>query len=204
MWRRWNNPPPDLPLRRAVHLGVGTSLPLLALVLPGPWALLPPALLLALWGVPDLARLRWPALNRLFWWAFRPFLKEAEARRPTGATWLLLSALAVLGLFPRPVAVLALLYLSLGDPASALVGRRWGRHRLGGKSLEGALALLAVALAVGLALGPRVGAGPWWVPALGALAVALADLLPLRVDDNLTLPLAGAGAMALAGALAGP
>jgi phytol kinase len=84
--------------------------------------------------------------------------------------------------------VVAVLVLALGDSAAALVGRRYGRHRYRAvgtsRSLEGSLALFAVAFAVALA--PLGIVCALAVAAVAAVAEALA---PPSVD-NLVLPLA--------------
>ncbi len=92
-------------------------------------------------------------------------------------------------IFPRTIAVAAMLYNSLGDAAAALVGRRWGRHRVHwGKSWEGAGAAFIVNLGIGLLL---PGIAP--IPAIvGAVAGAAIEFAPLPLDDNLRVTL-GAG-----------
>jgi len=82
--------------------------------------------------------------------------------------------------------------VGLADPAASIIGRRWGRVRLGKGTLEGAVAFMLVAsivLAVTVEGGLR--------PLLVALVVTVVELLPLPLDDNLTVPLAVAGTLAL-------
>lgn len=105
--------------------------------------------------------------------------------------------------------------LGLGDAASALVGVAYGRQRLPWnrrKSLEGTAAGLAAGFLAGSFLGalPYVVAGMaipplfYGVVLVGAMAGALAETVP-RVEDNLVVPLAAAGAMfLLAGAVGLP
>jgi dolichol kinase len=99
--------------------------------------------------------------------------------------------LAILA-FERELAIPAMLYAQLGDPAAEIVGRTWGRHRIpGGKSLEGSLGCCAANLVVGLACCQVLPLAPG-VAALGALAAAVAEALPLPVSDNLLMaPLSG-------------
>ncbi|MFW6303540.1 MAG: hypothetical protein ACOC2L_02870, partial [Candidatus Sumerlaeota bacterium] len=82
-----------------------------------------------------------------------------------------------------------------GDPIAALVGKRWGRHKLPvvkEKSWEGSLASLALCLFLGAALtfGPETrGMGlAFGVAAIGALAFAVTEALPIPLDDNFYLP----------------
>ena len=72
----------------------------------------------------DLVRFRMAGLNRLFLRWLAPLLKHDEDHKITGASYMLAAALIAFLIFDRQVAVLALLFLALGDPAAALVGSR--------------------------------------------------------------------------------
>jgi len=78
----------------------------------------------------------------------------------------------------------------LADAAAALVGRRWGRHRWGSLSatMEGTAAFVGTGLLAMVAFG-SVGLLP---AAAGVLGGAVAELLPLRLNDNIRVPLAAA------------
>ena len=92
-------------------------------------------LLLALLGVVavtvELARARSPRVRALFVGAVGALLREHEHRGWSGATWLLAAYALSVVLFPRDVAVAAMLAAGLGDAAAAVVGRsvveRWDR-----------------------------------------------------------------------------
>ena len=112
------------------------------------------------------------------------------------ATWYC-TALFILALTGSTlVCSIAVLVLGVGDPAAALVGRRWGRVKLlNGRSLEGSVTFVATAGLTTVAfLSLFVTTVPFRdVLALSfsaALAGALAELLSRRVDDNLTIPVA--------------
>ena len=105
-------------------------------------------------------------------------------------------------LFPsRPYIVAAgVLPMAYGDSAAALVGKRYGKRALvGGKTLEGALAMFSVSLAaLVLSLAYLTAFYPLTLargllPALAAsIVVAVAELLSPRGFDNVTVPLLGA------------
>ncbi len=130
---------------------------------------------------------------------FSVLLKPAEVRRVTGATFMLVGALACLLLFGSQAAGLAVLFLALGDPAAALVGVRAKGPRVWGKSPVGTAAFVVVALA-GAAVARWLGLATWR-PALvvAAMVAAAVELLPLPVDDNLVIPLVTAFVLSLAG-----
>ena len=143
----------------------------------------------------DLVRFRVGWLNRHFLRWLAPLLKGSETNRITGATYLIIAALAVFGLFDSTIAAASLLFLSLGDPAAALVGRPMPGPRIWGKSPGGTAAFLAVSLAVvGLLTGVGVIEYHWGL-LVGAAVAALVELASLPPDDNLTVPLISGGAM---------
>lgn len=96
------------------------------------------------------------------------------------------------------MALPALLFVAVGDPAAALVGTRFPGPRFWGKSPSGGVAFVAAALAVWAVL-CAFGFGQWsWAIIVGAVGAALVELAPLLVDDNLTVPLIAGAVMTLA------
>lgn len=144
----------------------------------------------------DAARLVSPAWNRRVFGAFARLLRERERDRLTGASYSLLALAVAVWAFPPAVVGAAFLYHSVGDTAAGWVGRRWGRGRWRGKSVEGSAALLG---AGSLTAWPFVGA----VPAVAGAAAAAAVELALPIDDNLSVPLVGGATAFAATALAG-
>lgn len=144
----------------------------------------------------ELARRRIRPVRYAFLRRTRTLLRPHERNRLAGATWMALAYLAAVLLFPKPVAVAAMLFNGLGDSAAALVGKRWGRHRTGwGKSWEGFAAGLAAGCAVALAVWAAAPGVPLAAGLAGALAASAAEMAPLPLDDNLRVTLAGGAAM---------
>ena len=155
--------------------------------------------------VVELARRRSPRVRALFVDTVGALLREHEHRAWTGASWLLAAyALSVL-LFPRAVAIAAMLAAGLGDAAAAVVGRSVAaaRARRGTvatavrrKTLAGSVACAVVTFACALLVAA--------LPPVSALAAALAasiverwdDPLGIAIDDNVRVALA-AGVAAL-------
>lgn len=182
--------------RRAFHLLAGSTLPLIILFLPleaAQWLLVAGSL-----GAVLLELLR-GLMSGVNDWLVRtlPLFKAAESRQVTGATFMWLSATLLVFVAEKEIAVLAMLYLSVGDPFAALVGVRDHRARLFGKSLAGTAAFAIAALGAGLlaTLHPDVPLAWWLAP--GALAAALAELAPVPLDDNITVPIVAAAVMTL-------
>lgn len=181
--------------RRAFHIVSGSVLPLSALVVPV-WLVVSVTALGTIAGVGlELTRRRSPSLNRWFVDHFSVLLKREESTRWLGSTYFLISTLVAFLAFDKYVAILALLFLSVGDPFAAVIGERIGRTRLGKKSLEGTAGFVVASLVVG---GVVVGAGaevPFPAVFLGAIVGGLVELAALPPDDNLTVPLAAGGVM---------
>lgn len=130
----------------------------------------------------------------------RRMLRPGERTALAGATWLAIGYLLVALLLPGPVAVAAILYGALGDPAAALVGGAAGIGRTSwGKSWSGFAGGFGMDLAVGLAV-PGIATGP---AVFGALAASLLELLPLPLDDNFRTTVGGGVALYIA-TLVGP
>ncbi len=183
--------------RRLIHITAGSFFPVLLIFFPRIPVL---SASLAVFGVAlavEIARLRYPEVNR---WVIRrvgSLMKPAEHSRPLGVTYWLASTPLVIGVMPQPVAVLVLLYLAVGDSVAPVVGGRYGRHHLFGKTLEGSAAFLASCLAVGwvlLATGLETSVPVMFV---GAVAAAIVELVPSPMNDNVKVPLATGGLLVL-------
>ncbi|MFH1006874.1 MAG: hypothetical protein V1800_05135 [Candidatus Latescibacterota bacterium] len=134
----------------------------------------------------DLLRMSHSLVARIFLKVFGPLLRDHEkGERLTGSTYLLIGSFLSVWGFGARIATLVLLYLILGDAVAALVGRRWGRVRLGKKTLEGSASCLFVC--VGIALISRFV--PVHAALVGALVATFVEWLPWSIDDNITIPI---------------
>ena len=138
-------------------------------------------------------RLFAPKARKWIHWIFDPIMRVAEEKKVSGATYLLIGAGLTIYFFPKPYAIVSLLMLTLSDTAAALIGVAYGKTKLWAKSLEGSLAFFASA-AVIVSLTPGIGFKEGLV---GVLTGTLTELLPIPLNDNLTIPLITAGAMTL-------
>jgi len=137
---------------------------------------------------PEVIALRAPWINRLLVRAEEEFRESAMIPY---AIAVLLTILTV----PKLAAIVAVYTLAIADPLAAVVGIQWGRRRLANhRSLEGSAAFFGATLVIAsVVLAEGADGSPL---AIGASAVtiafmaALCELLPLRIDDNLTIPLA--------------
>lgn len=170
--------------RKLVHLGA-IVLPVLYYFLPEPIGRIGLLVLSAAVVILDVFRLRSSAARATFALLFGPLIRQHEVWSLTGATYLLFSSVVCVFLFERPVAVAAISFLVLGDLMAAVIGGRYGRIRVWGKTVEGAVACLITCLVVVYVIPDLpLGAG-----LAGAFIAALVEVVPLPLDDNLSIPL---------------
>lgn len=176
-------------MRALVHIAVGLAISVTAFFLPRGIMLL--VLGLAALGVLliDLIRLREPGFNAWFCRFLQPFLRDYEATRLLGASFLIVASLVVYTVFNLQIAVLAISFLAIGDPLARLVGERFGRWKLFRKNIEGLLACLIVCLATASIWRYAGLSVPLAVALTGAVGATIAESLPIAIDDNLTIPL---------------
>ncbi len=183
--------------RKVYHLAGGLGLLALYFILGREHALLVyTALFLAVLAV-EAARLTNPALNQFILTRFGSFIRTSEANRLTGTAPYIFGIGLTLALYHRDIATAAICFLAFGDVAATTIGERYGKTKIGKKSLEGTLAFIVVAVIVGLLL-PLAGVSlARSIIVAGALAAAGVELLPLPVNDNLLIPLVSGGVMQL-------
>ena len=120
--------------------------------------------------------------NRFFGDMTRP---HEHANHLTGATCLFIGSLLVVYLFPKDIAVVAMLFILVGDPTACLVGTAFGKIKLSrSKTLEGTLAFIVASMVV-----------TWWFPGVpqyvklvGAVVAGGLEHITWRLDDNLIIP----------------
>jgi dolichol kinase len=127
---------------------------------------------------------------RWFGWLLRKHEADSKSKRLTGATNILFSAIVCVMIFPKIITVNAFAILIVSDITSALVGRRFGKHRFFQKSLEGATGFFVSAIVVVL-LAPKIEGIPmeYVVGIIAAAAGAVTESLSTTVDDNISVPL---------------
>ena len=184
--------------RRLWHLVGGSFFPILALFIPKGILLITLGIMTAIFVAWEIVRFAFPRVNRWMVSHLGVILKEEERYRLTGSTYLLLSSVAVFLLFEKYVAITSLLFLSVGDLMATVVGERFGRRIVFNKSPEGSFACLASCLLIGMVMTTVSPAIVLPVAMVGAVSTTIVELLPIPIDDNLTIPLLSAGVMTLA------
>jgi dolichol kinase len=189
----------DLETRRQLIHMSGIAIPFYLQWSYYTWGLITPllSLLLAIVSLYLLSmsykrKFRVPVVSRIIDTTERPGVIEVSPAK--GALMFLVGSTIALVLFSFNIAIVAaaIAVLALGDSFSTLAGKRLGRHRITynkEKSLEGSLFGFIAAFAGAWAL------VSWPIAFVGALGGMLAESLPLKVDDNLIIPIAAALSM---------
>lgn len=148
----------------------------------------------------EIARRFWPFFKQithtLIGKILRPHENEDSFFSLTGAFYVVLAALVSIILFSKPVAMAAISIMILADTAAALIGRKFGAHKLGEKSVEGSTAFFIFSLAILLSF-IHVGLNISWIQAIIISIFATALELysqKIKIDDNLSIVI-GVGSM---------
>jgi dolichol kinase len=143
----------------------------------------------------DRVRMAYPdVVARHAAWVNRVLVRAEEQVRESAMTPFAIAVLLTILAVPKLAALVAIFTLAIADPLAAIVGIRFGRRRLAEhRTVEGTLAFLIATVAIA-ALVLRWGSDATALPiagsaaAIGVIAVGC-ELLPLRIDDNLTIPI---------------
>jgi len=188
---------PDKLWRRLWHLAGGLFFPIMAFFIPREALLITVGVITGIFVAWEVARFVSSRINRWSVSHLGMVLKREEQFQPTGTTLLLLASFLVFLLFDKYIAITALLFVAVGDPVAAIVGSRFGKHRLSEKTVEGSMACLASCLIVGMLMTKASATLTLPTVTCGAICATVTELLPIPADDNFTMPLSSAVVMAL-------
>jgi dolichol kinase len=136
---------------------------------------------------PDVVARRAPWVNRFL-------LRAEEEVREAAMTPFAIAVLLTILTVPKRAALVAIYTLAIADPLAAIVGIRFGRRRVThNRTVEGSCAFFAATVTIAAVVlhwgdnaPPRAVGGA--ALAIGLIALAC-ELMPLRIDDNLTIPI---------------
>lgn len=143
----------------------------------------------------DLGRYFNPKIGNIFYRFFGFMLRDHELdqkkKNLNGATYVLLSALLCVILFPKVIFLTAFSILIISDTLAALVGRKFGKHKLLAKSLEGTVTFFISGVIVVFFTPKLLNVPLEYYIAIFACAVgAIVENVSWGIaDDNLSIPL---------------
>ena len=180
-------------IRKGTHL-LNLAIPLLYIyVFTDKWEFLKVlSLITVCFIIIDISRHFVPIVKSTFSFFFNNMLRDHELEgKFTGATWVMIASCISIALFSKPVAILSLIYMSLGDTAAGLIGQLYGKHRIGTKTWEGFIAGLLVCIMIAI----NYDMLPKYISFSGALFAMIMEILPIPLDDNFKIPLGSGGIM---------
>jgi dolichol kinase len=143
----------------------------------------------------DLGRYLHPETGKIFYKTFGFLLREHELdhkkKNLNGATYVLISALISVLIFPKVIFISAFSILIISDSAAALIGRKFGKRKFLSKSLEGTLTFFVSACIV-ILFTPKVSGfiEEYLIGFIAAFVGAIVENISFKlVDDNLSIPL---------------
>ena len=143
----------------------------------------------------DRIRIAYPeAVARHAPWVNHTLVRAEEQVREAAMTPFAIAVLLTILAVPKLAALVGIYTLAIADPLAAVVGIRFGRRRIAhNRTLDGSLAFFTATVAIAALVfhwGTDASASTIAAAsaAIGILAAGC-ELLPLRIDDNLTIPI---------------
>ncbi len=181
-------------VRKLIHL-CSLSIPIIYYFITKETAIIILSILTFTALVIDLSRYFSPGFGKIFYKIFGFLLRrhEFDSRKKNlnGATYVLLSALLGVILFPKVIFITAFAILIISDSLAALIGRKYGKHKFLSKSFEGTLTFF-VSASIVVFFTPKIEGrmAEYMIGIAGAFIGTLAENLSFGfADDNLTIPL---------------
>ena len=135
--------------------------------------------------IADLMRLYWKTAEKYFLKIFSVLLREEELNNNlTGATYLFIGMTLAVILFPKTIAISVMLFLTISDPSAAIIGKIVPIKKIFNKSIGGFLGFLICAIIIVI-----IAFGFTLTGLLVALAASIVELMPIKLNDNLTIPI---------------
>ncbi|MCB0728318.1 MAG: dolichol kinase [Ignavibacteriae bacterium] len=142
----------------------------------------------------DILRAKSDAVGNLYLKFMGPILRGHEIEKNnsffTGGTYITISFLLCVILFPKPLAITSMFIVIFCDSMAALVGKSKGRHFIANKTFEGSLAFLITGIII-ILLTPKISDSvcEYYIGMVAVFLSAVFELVPVRIDDNISIPL---------------
>jgi dolichol kinase len=187
-------------VRKLIHL-CSLSIPIIVYFIPRAVSITILSFLTAAAIVLDLSRYIYPPVGKQFYAVFGFLLRKHEVddkkKNLNGATYVFISALMCIIIFPKILFLTGFTILIISDSSAALIGRKFGKHKFLAKSLEGTLAFFVSASIVVL-FTPKINhqLTEYVIGIIAAAIGAIVENISFGfADDNLSIPLSTGFAM---------
>jgi len=181
--------------RKTIHLS-SISIPVIYYFISRDIALLLLVPLFTGFFLVELLKNFYPPVSKWYHKTFDAMLRTHELEKKpylNGATFITLGALILVLFFPKIIVVASFSMVSISDTFAAVIGKAFGKHRLGEKSIEGTLAFFLSSLLI-VALVPELNMLIGIVMAISATLTEafIVRIGSFKIDDNLSIPLVSA------------
>jgi len=142
----------------------------------------------------DIFRAKHDAVGDLYLKFMKPILRGHEIEKNnsffTGGTYITIAFLLCVVLFPKPLAITSMFVVIFCDSMAALIGKSKGKHFISNKTVEGSLAFLVTGIII-IILTPKISdsISEYYIGMVAVLLSAIFELVPLKIDDNISIPL---------------
>lgn len=144
--------------------------------------------------VMEQIRINYPEMSQKVMPLMKFIMRAEEQLKESAMVPYAFAVLLTIITFPKPLALIAIYTLAISDPLSAIIGIKYGKRKVvEHKSVEGSLAFFTSALIISLfVLSATLGGFSISVLIISlvlSIGTSIFEMLPLKVDDNLTIPL---------------
>jgi glycerol-3-phosphate acyltransferase PlsY len=113
-----------------------------------------------------------------------PFVFYSEEKKGiNSATFFFFSASFSILFFNKAYAIISIAILTFADSLASIIGYKFGRIKIGSKTLEGGLVFFFISVSICLLY------IPFWKAIIIASLITLIELTSVKVDDNLSIPI---------------
>jgi len=142
----------------------------------------------------EQVRINYPEYNKKLNKFYKYFMRAEEQLKESSMIPYVMGLLLTIISFPKIIAICSILTLAFADPLSAIVGIKFGKKKImKSKTFEGSMAFFITCffcLVIPLSLYTN---NPFYkiffVSLLTSAMTSYVELLPLRIDDNLIIPI---------------
>ncbi|TLU51267.1 MAG: phosphatidate cytidylyltransferase [Chlorobium sp.] len=181
--------------RKTIHLS-SLSIPVIYYFITREIALMLLVPIFAGFFLVDLLKNFYPPVTKWYHSTFDAMLRSHELEKKpylNGATYITMGALFLVLFFPKIIVVATFSMVSVSDTFAAIIGKAFGKHRFGQKSVEGSITFFLSALII-VAVVPELNIVIGLVMAVTATVTEafIVNIGEFKVDDNLSIPLVSA------------
>ena len=169
--------------RKIIHISSGI-IPICTFLYDKTIILNPLILFTMIFVLIDILKINVNQIKIIYKYIFQSISRETEIDKLTGASYVLIGYTSILIIFPKNIAVFSMFILCFSDTLAALFGRKFGKIKVGNKSLEGLFAFIFS----GLLISCIFQSIPFFIRFASVIFAGLIELNSIKINDNITIP----------------